>query len=93
MGKLVVNMFVTLDGVVQGPGGPDEDREGGFEHGGWQAPLSNDDSSRAIGEYIERLDALLLGRKTYDNFAAYRRGLRDRQEAQQRAEVRSVDDP
>lgn len=71
MGKLVVDMFVTLDGVIQGPGGPDEDREGGFEHGGWQAPLSDEDSGRAIGEYLDRLDALLLGRKTYEIFAGY----------------------
>lgn len=71
MGKLIVDMFVTLDGVIQGPGGPDEDREGGFEHGGWQAPLSDEDSGRAIGEYVDRLDALLLGRKTYEIFAGY----------------------
>ena len=49
----------------------DEDREGGFEFGGWQAPYFDDESGEAIGEGIERMDALLLGRKTYDIFAGY----------------------
>jgi dihydrofolate reductase len=71
MGELVVNMFVSLDGVIQGPGMPDEDREGGFEHGGWQAPYFDEESGKAIGERIARLEALLLGRKTYEMFAAY----------------------
>ncbi|HZD74806.1 MAG TPA: dihydrofolate reductase family protein [Actinomycetota bacterium] len=71
MGELVVNMFVSLDGVMQGPGMPDEDREGGFEQGGWQAPYFDEESGKAIGEHIERLEALLLGRKTYEIFAAY----------------------
>jgi dihydrofolate reductase len=71
MGELVVNMFVSLDGVMQGPGGPDEDREGGFEHGGWQAPYLDEESGKIISEGIARLDALLLGRKTYEIFAAY----------------------
>jgi len=71
MGKLVVNMFVTLDGVMQAPGGPDEDCEGGFAHGGWQAPLIDEDSGQAMGDHIARMDALLLGRKTYEIFASY----------------------
>jgi dihydrofolate reductase len=71
MGKLVIDMFVTLDGVAQAPGGPDEDTESGFEHGGWQAPYFDQDSGEIMGEHIERMDALLLGRKTYDIFAAY----------------------
>ncbi|MEX0875764.1 MAG: dihydrofolate reductase family protein [Actinomycetota bacterium] len=73
MGTLVIDMFVTLDGVAQGPGAPDEDRGGGFEHGGWQAPFfgEEDESGRIIGENIERMDALLLGRKTYEIFASY----------------------
>ena len=71
MGKLVIDMFVTLDGVAQAPGGPDEDTESGFEHGGWQAPYFDEDSGEIMGEHIERMDALLLGRKTYDIFAAY----------------------
>ena len=71
MGELVVNMFTSLDGVLQGPGAPDEDREGGFEYGGWQAPYFDEESGKVIGENIASLEALLLGRKTYEIFAAY----------------------
>jgi dihydrofolate reductase len=71
MGELVVNMFASLDGVIQGPGGPDEDREGGFEQGGWQAPYFDEESGNAITAQIMRMEALLLGRKTYEIFAAY----------------------
>ena len=71
MGELVVDMFVTLDGVIQAPGGPDEDSADGFGHGGWQAPLMDEQSGASITENIGRMDALLLGRKTYDIFAAY----------------------
>ena len=71
MGELVVNMFTSLDGVLQGPGAPDEDREGGFEYGGWQAPFFDEESGKVIGDHIAGLEALLLGRKTYEIFAAY----------------------
>lgn len=71
MGIIVVDLFSTLDGVYQAPGGPDEDREGGFEFGGWQAPYFDKESGEAIGAGIDRLDALLLGRKTYDIFAGF----------------------
>lgn len=71
MGIISVDLFITLDGVYQAPGGPDEDREGGFQFGGWQAPYFDDESGAAVGSGIERMDALLLGRKTYDIFAAY----------------------
>ena len=71
MGKLVVTEFVTLDGVGQAPGGPDEDRESGFVHGGWQAPLVDEASGEAMFEQASTMDALLLGRKTYDIFADY----------------------
>lgn len=71
MGKLTVQMFVTLDGVVQAPGGPEEDREGSFPHGGWQFPFLDEGSGAVIMQGIERMDALLLGRKTYDIFAGY----------------------
>jgi dihydrofolate reductase len=67
----MVNMFVSLDGVIQGPGLPDEDREGGFEHGGWQAPYFDEESGKVITEHTARLEALLLGRKTYEIFATY----------------------
>ena len=71
MGELVVNMFTSLDGVLQGPGAPDEDREGGFEYGGWQAPYLDEESGEVIADNIAGLEALLLGRKTYEIFAAY----------------------
>ena len=71
MGEIHIDLFMTLDGVVQAPGGRNEDTEGGFEFGGWQAPLFDDETGRIVSADIERLDALLLGRKTYDIFAAY----------------------
>lgn len=71
MGRLTVQMFVTLDGIMQAPGGPEEDREGGFLHGGWQFPFVDEGSGAAIMQGVERMDALLLGRKTYDIFAGY----------------------
>ena len=71
MGKLIVTEFVTLDGVAQAPGGPDEDRDSGFVHGGWQAPLVDQESGSAMFEHARSMDALLLGRKTYEIFADY----------------------
>lgn len=69
MRKLVVATFVSLDGVMQAPGGPDEDRDGGFEHGGWVVPFIDELLARSDDE-VEELSALLLGRKTYEEFAA-----------------------
>lgn len=71
MGKLVVDMFTTLDGVVQAPGGPSEDTAGGFKHGGWQGPFVDDESGAEMVKRFPKFDALLLGRKTYDIFAGY----------------------
>src|SRR5438445_1824573 len=71
MGQLIVSEMVSLDGVMQAPGGPEEDTEGGFKQGGWQAPLLDEESLSLITRDIGRMDALLLGRKTYDIFAAY----------------------
>lgn len=71
MGKLVVTEFLTLDGVAQAPGEPDEDRDGGFTHGGWQAPLLDEAGGAVMFEEATSMDALLLGRKTYDIFAGY----------------------
>ena len=71
MGILAVDLFITLDGVYQAPGGPEEDPEHGFAFGGWQAPYIDDESGEVIGAGIDRLDALMLGRKTYDIFADY----------------------
>jgi dihydrofolate reductase len=71
MGKLIVTEFVTLDGVAQAPGGPDEDRDGGFAHGGWQVPVADPESGEVIFEEARGMDALLLGRRTYEIFADY----------------------
>lgn len=71
MKKLVVGTFLTLDGVMQAPGDPQEDTEGRFPYGGWQMPLLDEDAGRIIGEQIAATDALLLGRKTYQIFADY----------------------
>src|SRR5437016_3924514 len=68
MRKLVVISFLTLDGVMQAPGGKVEDTEGGFKYGGWQVPFFED---YALSEDLGKAGALLLGRKTYDIFAAY----------------------
>jgi dihydrofolate reductase len=71
MGKLIVTEFMTLDGVAQAPGEPDEDREGGFAHGGWQAPLLEEAAGGTMFDEASSMEALLLGRKTYDIFARY----------------------
>ena len=70
MRKLVVGTFVTLDGVMQAPGGPDEDRDGGFQHGGWLVPYFDDKFLGIMTEWAKRAGAFLLGRKTYEIFAA-----------------------
>lgn len=70
-GFIHIDLFASLDGVGQAPGGPDEDRDGGFAFGGWQAPLVDDVSGAQVMAGIEAMDALLLGRRTYDIFAAY----------------------
>ena len=69
MGRLVVTNYVTLDGVMQGPGHPDEDRRGGFEHGGWAPPYSDSVMGEKMGEGIAKTGALLFGRWTYEKFA------------------------
>ena len=69
--KLTVQTFLTLDGVMQAPGGPDEDPTGGFEHGGWVAPHWDDTLDGAMEETFSAPFDLLLGRRTYDIFAAH----------------------
>ena len=71
MGLIHIDLFTTLDGVAQAPGGPEEDPEGGFAFGGWQAPLIDDMVGEQVAAGMQGLDALLLGRRTYDIFAAY----------------------
>ena len=71
MRKIIGGMFVSLDGVIQAPGGPTEDPTGGFAHGGWMFPVADEQVGAAIGEFFSRPYDLLLGRRTYDIFAAY----------------------
>ena len=65
MRKLIVHEFMSLDGVMQAPGGPDEDRDGGFTHGGWTLPYWHDDIGKTFFELLEGCDTFLLGRRTY----------------------------
>jgi dihydrofolate reductase len=65
MRKLIVSEFITLDGVIQAPGGPDEDRDGGFAQGGWTWPYWHDDLGAHFTSILQDADALLLGRRTY----------------------------
>ncbi|WEX76143.1 dihydrofolate reductase family protein [Sinorhizobium numidicum] len=71
MRKIIVGAFVSLDGVMQAPGGPQEDPTGGFEYGGWVAPYFDETMGEAVGEMFAKPFDLLLGRKTYDIFAAH----------------------
>ena len=70
MRKLIVSEFVSLDGVIQAPGGKDEDRDGGFEYGGWTWPYWHDDIGKAFAALMQECDAFLLGRRTYLTHAA-----------------------
>jgi dihydrofolate reductase len=69
MRKLVAGAFVTMDGVMQAPGGPDEDHDGGFTHGGWLVPHFDEQLESSMAAWVQRAGGFLLGRKTYEIFA------------------------
>jgi dihydrofolate reductase len=75
--RLSVNAFVTVDGVMQGPGALDEDRSGGFDRGGWVVPHIDEDFGRIVDSWFARADAILLGRTTYDMMHPYWRQVTD----------------
>jgi dihydrofolate reductase len=71
MGTITADLFITLDGVYQAPGGREEDLSDGFPFGGWQGAFAGEEMGETVVAEIERIDALLLGRRTYDIFAGY----------------------
>jgi dihydrofolate reductase len=71
MRKVIVDEWMSLDGVVQAPGAPDEDRSGGFQHGGWHLPYFDEASQKWVVEGLTSAGGFLFGRGTYENFAAY----------------------
>ena len=71
MAKLTITTFLTLDGVMQAPGGPQEDTDGSFEYGGWSFPYADGEFAKFMADVFTRADAFLLGRRTYDIFAGY----------------------
>ncbi len=71
MAELTITAFLSLDGVMQAPGGPNEDESGDFRHGGWVFPHFDEETGKEIVEIFSKADAFLLGRGTYDIFAAY----------------------
>jgi dihydrofolate reductase len=71
MRKLTIGTFLSLDGVMQAPGGPDEDRSGGFDKGGWLVPFADEDMGRIVDDAIAGVGGFVLGRRTYEIFAAH----------------------
>jgi dihydrofolate reductase len=71
MSRIIVFNSVTLDGVMQAPGRPDEDRRGGFKHGGWSVPYANEETGKLAGEGMQTTGAMLLGRRTYEDLLSH----------------------
>src|SRR5690348_2389014 len=71
MRKVIIVEFISLDGVMQAPGGPDEDTDHGFKYGGWTAPYMDEESGKAMGEQMKPAGDLLLGKKTFEIFQSY----------------------
>ncbi len=93
MRNLVVAAFVTLDGVMQAPGGPEEDRTGGFNQGGWSVNYWDDAMGAAMTETFAEPFDLLLGRRTYEIFAAHWPHVSDEERTERGGEASDVDDP
>jgi dihydrofolate reductase len=93
MRKLVVNTFLTLDGVMQAPGGPEEDPTGGFAHGGWSVPYWDDAMNERMGEVMGKPFELLLGRKTYEIFAAHWPHVDEQTRAERGGDASDIEDP
>jgi hypothetical protein len=97
MRRLVVGTFTTLDGVMQAPGGPNEDRDEGFQHGGWLVAYFDEKFGELMTEWTKRAGAFLLGRKTYEICRllaqVHRPRGRECRGPQQPAEVRRIHDP
>jgi dihydrofolate reductase len=81
--KLLVGTFVSLDGVMQAPGGPGEDDDNGFPHGGWAAPYVDEGFGEVMGRLFGRADSMLLGRRSYDILAAHWPNVPDEEGAEQ----------
>jgi dihydrofolate reductase len=93
MRSLVVSTFLTLDGVMQAPGGPEEDPTGGFTHGGWSVNYWDDAMGAAMTESMSRPFDLLLGRRTYEIFAAHWPHVGDEERSERGGTASDVDDP